>query len=86
MCLHTGVHSPQPVSVTKGKNLAYLQPIPLEEGRRMVTTVLLLRMTLGPEVRERTLHPSSSRAMALSKGNAISRGAFWKSVGAFLLS
>lgn len=86
MCLHTGVHSPQPVSVTKGKNLAYLQPIPLEEGRRMVTTVLLLRMTLGPEVRERTLHPSSSRAMALSKGNAISRGAFWKPVGAFLLS
>lgn len=70
-CLHIGAHSSQPVSITKGENLAFSQPKPLEEGKRNVTIVLLLRMNMGPKVRERMPHPSSFRAKALKRGGAI---------------
>lgn len=82
---HPEARPSQPVSLTEGQNLAFLQPNPLEESPCLVMAVLLLRRKLRPKVRETTPQPSSFSTMALRRGYAVVWGAFWKSVGAFLL-
>lgn len=73
MCQLAEEHPSQPVSLTEGQNLAFLQPNPLEESPCLVMAVLLLRMQLGPTARETTLQPSPS-ARWLSGGAMPSFG------------